>query len=589
MKIKQLHMFRYGMFVDTIFPLPSDGFQVVYGVNEAGKSTMMRFIREILFGFSSQSPGISIAGGEGFGGCLTLEVPVRGDVTVERTGNRGRGSVKVYFDDGRIGGEEALAELFPGLDESMFRAIFSFGLDGLQGLERVKSDEVNNYLFHAGMTGDFSIRKLEKKLVKKQEELFKPQGRKPLLNRELAELETLEKEVASWRRKNEGYRELGRESDEVERRIAEIAKTKSTLRNEIRALEKQKALAPFVKDKRELELRLERLPVCEPFPEDGLARFEEWRTQAVALEAELAELEAERKAVEKKRAGVEVREDWLGLKEEVRYEREQERFMQNKESERAACEQAARTEGEELAVLMERLGSLWTREMVEAADTGFGAREGMKELVQARESLQQRRKVMDDERERLERLLEKSRAEREAVSAKRLADDERRRLEEALSYRDEWERKRKEKRGLEEQLARSGSLSKQLPFYGGTALGAMVVIWLISNGQWVVGAVVATLTAGFAFSVLRFGRGAELDRVRTSLATLAEELRKATDAGIEDTEKAKLSLKEDDQVRESEAIVNDRLAQGERAFDEAVEQTEAVRQQLKRLDRQMSA
>ncbi|HEX7065228.1 MAG TPA: AAA family ATPase, partial [Bacillales bacterium] len=387
MKIKQLHFFRYGMFTDTVFHFASDGLQVVYGVNEAGKSTMMRFIREVLFGFSAQSPGMSSVGGGTFGGRLKLELPKHGVVTVERTGLRGRGSAKVYFDDGRVSGEEALAELLPGLDAAMFAAIFSFGLDGLQDLERVKADQLNDYLFHAGMTGDFSIRKLEKELVKKQDELFKPQGRKPLLNRQLAELELLEKDVAAWQRKNESYRELDRESDDVERRIAEAMEAKETLRKKIRTLEKQKALAPYVKDKRELELRLERLPESEPFPEDGLARFEEWRRQAVALEAELVELETEKEAIEKKLAGIEVREDWLELKQAVCDEREQERFMQNKESERAAREQTARTEKEELAVLMERLGSLWTEERIEAADTGFGARDEMKKLVQGRESL----------------------------------------------------------------------------------------------------------------------------------------------------------------------------------------------------------
>ncbi|HEX7065196.1 MAG TPA: hypothetical protein VF199_09055, partial [Bacillales bacterium] len=247
----------------------------------------------------------------------------------------------------------------------------------------------------------------------------------------------------------------------------------------------------------------------------------------------------------------------------------------------------ARTEKEELAVLMERLGSLWTEERIEAADTGFGARDEMKKLVQGRESLQQRRNVMDDERERLGQLLEESRAEREAVSAKRLADDERLRLEETLHKKDELERKRKEKKELEERLAHASSLPSHLPFYGGTALGTGGVVWMISNEQWIAGAVLAILTAGFAFSILRSGRGTQLDQLKKELASLTEELRQVNGAGIEGAEKAKLILQEDDRTRESEVVVKDRLAQSERAFDEAVEQTEAVRQQLKSIDRKI--
>lgn len=299
MHIKQIHIDRYGMFNDANFDSLSPELQVFYGVNEAGKTTLMRFIQEILFGFSSRSPGIQ-EGGTVYGGRLTLNVSGTGIVTVERRGSKGRGIVKLYFDDGRMAGEERLAELFRGLDDTMFRAIFSFGLDGLQGLENIKADELNNYLFHAGMTGNFSIRELEKRLEKKQGALFKPSGRKPHLNKQLAELESEEKKINEWQKKNNGYRQLIEETGMIRRQMESMAQRKSTHRGKIRSLERQKAIAPYIEEQRALQLRLKHLPVYEPFPEDGLSRFENWHTKKVELEDERDELNSKRQASVKK-------------------------------------------------------------------------------------------------------------------------------------------------------------------------------------------------------------------------------------------------------------------------------------------------
>lgn len=299
MHIKQIHLDRYGMFNDVTFDLQSPGLQVLYGVNEAGKSTLMQFIQEILFGFSSRSPGISDEGAV-YGGRLTLDVSGVGIVTVERKGNKGRGTVKLYFDDGRTADEEKLNELLQGLDAAMFRAIFSFGLDGLQGLENIKADELNDYLFHAGMTGDFSIRELEKKLGKKQDALFKPSGRKPLLNQQLVELESQEKEINEWQKKIGGYRQLHEESEIIRQRMKTITKTKENHRNEIQSLERQKALVPYIEEQREWQLRLKHLPEFKPFPEDGLPQFENRNTKKIELEGQLAELQTKRQvSVEK--------------------------------------------------------------------------------------------------------------------------------------------------------------------------------------------------------------------------------------------------------------------------------------------------
>ncbi|HZH58379.1 MAG TPA: AAA family ATPase, partial [Metabacillus sp.] len=54
MKIEELQIYGYGKFENRHIILGKSNFSVIYGENEAGKSTIMSFIHSILFGFPSK-------------------------------------------------------------------------------------------------------------------------------------------------------------------------------------------------------------------------------------------------------------------------------------------------------------------------------------------------------------------------------------------------------------------------------------------------------------------------------------------------------------------------------------------------------
>ena len=55
MRLKQIKIVNFGQFSDQTFDLPSDKIDVFFGANEAGKSTTVAFIKQILFGFHLRS------------------------------------------------------------------------------------------------------------------------------------------------------------------------------------------------------------------------------------------------------------------------------------------------------------------------------------------------------------------------------------------------------------------------------------------------------------------------------------------------------------------------------------------------------
>ena len=55
MRLKQIKIVNFGQFSNKSFDLPSKQIDVFFGANEAGKSTTVAFIKQIMFGFHLRS------------------------------------------------------------------------------------------------------------------------------------------------------------------------------------------------------------------------------------------------------------------------------------------------------------------------------------------------------------------------------------------------------------------------------------------------------------------------------------------------------------------------------------------------------
>ena len=51
MRLTEIKIDRFGVWRDLRVPLSESGISVFYGPNEAGKSTLMRFVRGVMYGF----------------------------------------------------------------------------------------------------------------------------------------------------------------------------------------------------------------------------------------------------------------------------------------------------------------------------------------------------------------------------------------------------------------------------------------------------------------------------------------------------------------------------------------------------------
>lgn len=124
MRISDLHIYGFGK-LENFHLKDLKSLQLIYGENEAGKSTIMAFIHAVLFGFPTrQAKNYEPKTHSKYGGKLTLETVNMGKAVIERVKGTSSSSVTVRLDDGTIGGEDLLRRLLNGMDENFYRSIF---------------------------------------------------------------------------------------------------------------------------------------------------------------------------------------------------------------------------------------------------------------------------------------------------------------------------------------------------------------------------------------------------------------------------------------------------------------------------------
>ncbi|MFO1042738.1 MAG: AAA family ATPase [Planctomycetaceae bacterium] len=238
MKLRQIHINQFGHFTECELALPSDGLQVIYGPNEAGKTTLLQFLRGWLFDFPSRTPYDFKAGAE-IAGVGTLQLSDGRTVELRRRkGTKNKISVKI---DGQESGldEAGFQRLIGHANRSLFESIFAFGLDQLsQGEESLKHESLQSALFGGGLGSAVSPERILADLEQQAGELFSPTARKPSINLLLGTLKDLSAQIKAKSLRSDDYLKCRREAAEEESRAAELHQTVDQLRREHGRLEK---------------------------------------------------------------------------------------------------------------------------------------------------------------------------------------------------------------------------------------------------------------------------------------------------------------------------------------------------------------
>jgi uncharacterized protein YhaN len=288
MKIQSIHINGFGVWSDTTWGPLSPAINVFHGPNETGKSTLMAFIRSILFGFDRRgSPRrYEPFSGGAHGGRLDLEVAGRLLRVERKPGRHVRGTAVVYEGDS-TSGEEALERLLAGTTRTLYHNVFAFGLEELEHFHTLQETEIASHISGAGLgIGAARWTAVQKDLEERQSELFLPRGQNTTINAAFKELEAIRDDLDRTARQPEEYltayetrARLATELEGLEQIVAELSK-------KVEHYAKRARARPLWERRTRIEARLREMPVVDHFPEGGIERLNLLTSRLRTLEAE---------------------------------------------------------------------------------------------------------------------------------------------------------------------------------------------------------------------------------------------------------------------------------------------------------------
>ncbi|MCT8139488.1 AAA family ATPase [Anaerobacillus sp. CMMVII] len=443
MKLRKLHLYGFGRFQDFQIELADQPLHIFLGENEAGKSTIMAFIRCILFGFPTKQqtelryePRL----GGRYGGSIVLETKEFGKVTIERVHGKATGDAKIYFADGSIGGENELKLVLNEIDRTIFSAIYSFGLTDLQTMEQLHSDELNKFMYGVGISGRNNLLEIEKKNDKVLQTLYKPTGRKPVINEQLRKVNDLEEKISAWRKKLSQHDQLVKERNEINAMIEKTMEEDRTLNRNYRYFEKLQSISSVILNKKMYESRLQQLPVFSPFPEDGLQRLEKNLDSLVLIEGEIIDIETKIKQICLEKENYQVNENVNELQEAIDQIKESRKIYQVKRDEIALLLQQIQFEENEYEVLKEKLGYKNV-----SFKTGVVVEQKLASLIEEEAAIKQRDFYLHSQLDQVRTSLESKEAEINLLKQQVLDDQTKKELEQKVD-------KQRSEKELEQEL-----------------------------------------------------------------------------------------------------------------------------------------
>ncbi len=276
MRIEHLHIDGFGVWNDKTWGPLEPGLNVFHGPNETGKSTLMAFIRSMLFGFEKRgSPKrYEPLNGGSHGGWVDLVV---GDtrLRVERKpGRHVRGTVAVYAGDA-TGDETALERVLGGTTKTLYHNVFAFGLEELEQFHTLQDSEIATHISGAGLgIGASRWAAVQKDLEERQSALFLPRGQNSTINVAFKELEAVRDDLDRTEHQPQDYLEAHGARSRLAAELAVLEEAVAEVSRKIEQYAKRAKARPYVERRAKIETRLRELPNVNSFPEGGIERLE---------------------------------------------------------------------------------------------------------------------------------------------------------------------------------------------------------------------------------------------------------------------------------------------------------------------------
>ncbi|MDT9756866.1 AAA family ATPase [Heyndrickxia coagulans] len=304
MRFDYLNLRAFGHFTDyeLLFD-PSKNFHILYGPNEAGKSTTLRSITHFLYGFPQKTNDAFLHGNSK----LRIEGQLRNSKgeAVQFIRRKGRKDTVLDLDGNPIP-EKTVAAFLHDIPESQFLNMFALDHVRLRegGESLLQSGGSAGESFFSAASGINVLRSILENFEKQAGALYKKTGSVPELNKLLKREKELTKKINEQQLKVRSWNDFEERYREAEKEINTTIERMKTLRSKKEQLQRVKWILPKIAKREDLKQKLAALGTVPDLPEDisdvRMAAENKWNAAKASkekIEQQLAEIEAEIKQI----------------------------------------------------------------------------------------------------------------------------------------------------------------------------------------------------------------------------------------------------------------------------------------------------
>lgn len=207
------------------------GNQLIYGENEAGKSTLYQFIQAMLFGFpkkSAKKRDYMPQDGAAYGGRLWISLDDYPEIKIERFRQIQRGKARVWLGTNEVT-EARFYQLLGALTPTVFQDVYTFQQEQLSQIERLQENELHDALLSLGISGSQQLMAVIQEDRKQNQGLFRPRGQRLPLNQKIqaydllqARIQEKEAQEAQVQKKHQRIQLLQQQLATTQQRLSEL-------------------------------------------------------------------------------------------------------------------------------------------------------------------------------------------------------------------------------------------------------------------------------------------------------------------------------------------------------------------------------
>ncbi len=276
MRISVLNLIAFGPFTDRLLDFDGTGLHIVFGPNEAGKSSALRGLKALLYGVEERTLDTFVHANDKLriSGCL--RTGEGNELTFVR--RKGRKNT-LLTPDGEVLEEQILVPFLQGVTAELFATLFGIDHQGLvQGGQEIldQRGEVGQALFSAAL-GSHALHAVLAGLDDEADALFRPRGSSQAINSALESYAKLNKDVRDRSLSSGKWGKHRKALGETTRELTQIKSDLDNNRHKITRLKRIQRVLPKLARRRELSQQLQLLGDVVTLSED----FTERRRKAV--------------------------------------------------------------------------------------------------------------------------------------------------------------------------------------------------------------------------------------------------------------------------------------------------------------------